>query len=84
MNQLAEPFEPEAGEQATQVGLRWSELESSLERLSKRYGNAAADWLGVESELDDIQQWCAEKIDWSRCSVEPGDEAQTLAQIQVL
>jgi hypothetical protein len=80
---LAEPFEPLAGERAADVGVQWTELESSLDRLSNCYGHAAADWMGIEAELDDIQQWCLLKLEWAQHSVTPGEEDETLAQIQV-
>lgn len=83
VNLLAEPFEPEAGERAADVGVQWTELESSLDRLSNCYGHAAADWMGIEAELDDIQQWCLLKLEWTQHSVTPGEEDETLAQIQV-
>ncbi len=84
VGQLAEPFEAQAAERAADIGVQWSQLESSLGRLSNCYGHAAADWMGIEAELDDIQQWCSVKIDWSQRSVIPGEEEETLAQIQVL
>jgi hypothetical protein len=80
---LAEPFEPLAGERAADVGVQWTELESSLDRRSNCYGHAAADWMGIEAELDDIQQWCLLKLEWAQHSVTPGEEDETLAQIQV-
>lgn len=83
VEQLALDFEPQAGERAADIGVEWTKLETSLGRLSDCYSHAAADWIGVESHLDDVQQWCADKIAWSQRSVEPGDEAETLAQIQV-
>ena len=83
VNLLAEPFEPEAGERAADVGVQWTELESSLDRLSNCYGHVAADWMGIEAELDDIQQWCLLKLEWTQHSVTPGEEDETLAQIQV-
>lgn len=84
VEQLAEPFEPQAGDRAADIGVQWAELESSLVRLSDCYGHAAADWMGIEAELDDIQQWCSTNIEWSQRSVEPGEEAETLAHIQVI
>jgi hypothetical protein len=80
---LAEPFEPLAGERAADVEVQWTELESSLDRRSNCYGHAAADWMGIEAELDDIQQWCLLKLEWAQHSVTPGEEDETLAQIQV-
>lgn len=84
VEQLAEPFEPQAGERAADIGVQWTRLESSLDRLSDCYGHAAADWIGIEADLDDIQQWCSAKIEWSQRSVKPGEEDETLAQIQVI
>lgn len=81
VNRLAEPFEPQASERAANVGLQWTELESSVDRLSDCYGHAAADWMGIEAELEDIQQWAVAKIEWTQLSV--AEEAETLAQIQV-
>lgn len=83
VGQLAEPFELQASERAADIGVQWTQLESSLDRLSDCYGHAAADWIGIEAELDDLQQWCAAKIEWSQRSVKPGEEDETLAQIQV-
>lgn len=83
VGRLAEPFEPQAGETAADIAVQWTELESSLDRLSHCYGHAAADWMGIEAELDDIQQWCSNKLEWTQHSVTPGEEDETLAQIQV-
>lgn len=83
VNQLSQDFEPQTGERAAGIGIEWTTLETSLERLRDCYGHAAADWIGIESHLDDIQQWCSDKIEWSRRFVEPGKETETLAQIQV-
>ena len=81
VNRLGEPFEPE--ERAADVGLQWAQLETSLERLSERYGHAAADWMGVEAELDDIHRWATVNIEWTQLSAATDDGAETLARIQV-
>lgn len=84
-NQLAEHFEPEAGQRADDVNVQWKALESSLEQLSDCYSRAVSDWTDVERNLDDIQQWCTEKLSWtSQRTVKPGEEAETLAEIQVI
>lgn len=83
VEQLAEPLEAEAAEKAADIGVQWTQLESSLDRLSDCYGHAASDWMGIEAELQDIQQWCSEQIEWSQRSIQPGQEDQTLAHIQV-
>ena len=85
VDHLAQHFEPEAGQRADEVGRQWTSLETSLERLSDCYDQAAADWVSVENNLDDIRQWCADKLEWShQRTVQPGEEAETLAEIQVI
>lgn len=83
VEQLAQPLDAQAGEKAADIGVKWTQLESSLDRLSDCYGHAASDWMAIEAELDDIQQWCTDKIEWSQHSVQPGQEEETLAHIQV-
>lgn len=79
---MGEPFEGE--DRSAEVGVQWTQLETSLDRLSERYGHAAADWMGVEAELDDIHRWAAAGVEWAQLSASRQDDrAETLARIQV-
>lgn len=79
----AAPFEQHVNEKVSDVSTRWQDLEKSLLHLSSRYGNAVDDWVRIESTFGDILRWAVSKIDWSQRSVKAGEEAETIAEIEV-
>jgi hypothetical protein len=78
-----QPFEPQVNDRLAEIETQWTGLESSLQRQARDYGNAAADWIGIQGDLDELLSWCSTNIDWCERSVKPGEETETLAQIQV-
>lgn len=78
-----QPFEPQVNDRVAHIETQWAQLDSSLRLLVNVYGDAAADWIGIQGDLDELLDWCSKHIDWCQRSVRPGEETETLAQIQV-